>query len=71
MQRLPGESMLSVFRNEQGGRSGKEVKVGDEIQILVGGSEANPVGPENHLRSLALTLKAMDSHCRVLSKGMT
>lgn len=44
MQRPPGESMLTVFRDEQGGRSGQEVEGGDEIQILVG----DHVGPEIH-----------------------
>lgn len=56
MQRPPGESMLTVFQAEQGGRSGEEVEGGDEIQILAGITW----GLRSTLRSLALTLKEMD-----------
>lgn len=71
MQRPLHDSIGTVFRDEQGGRSGKEVDVGHEIQILVGDQGQVMRGWRSTLRSLALTLKEINSHCRVLRKGVT
>lgn len=69
MQRSLSERVLSIFKGEQGGRSGQEVEVGQEVQILLGGQGQITYGLRAPLK--ALTLKEMDSHCRVLSKGVT
>lgn len=71
MQRSLSESVLSIFKDEQGGRSGQEVEVGQEVQILLGGQGQITYGLRAPLKVLTLTLKEMDSHCRVLSKGVT
>lgn len=71
MQRPPGDSMRTVCRDEHGGRSGKEVDVGEEIQIFVGDQGQIMRGLRSTLRSPALTLKEINSHYRVLSKGVT
>lgn len=63
VQRPLGESVLSIFKDMQGAMNSKEVKMGDDVQILIGigGGYSKDSGLNSEV----------DSHCRVWSKGVT